>query len=1727
MANWLDKYDVGGNLDPLGLATVKKDATQLAAPKLKLTKAQLEKNKAINKQVMANTKKAEAKAQAEEARARTEEVKARRNRIATANAMQDKQFDSAENFAIANSAIGDKLRFSEYPNIFDDYINPASMVGDMASGLGQIPLNIKQGNYGEAAMNIANPIITGLGERIIDPIIAAGLRPITKPIKDNAQKLGKSVVSSLANAINPSASQVSRSEIFNQLVHEAAGRIPGIKKQVTKEVDKGNAWLKDWINHPTTQQKINKDFNKYYNDKGYVDIPTFRQQQAILGYKPDVQLYPLKNQFRDFIDLARGNKAGGLYPDMIHSGNSGVSYTHSTPHFTTPYHERYGEWVSASPSYTPEGRTSTTIHEGTHGWIRKNTFEDLGIDDKVLDELNPLYKEAFLKKQSLESQGYKKDQIKKIMGDEMYNFGYLAKPTEVHARTMQIRKAHGLTPDDVITPKDWSKIYAERGAFNTTNLDPNHFELFKSPESAAKIMNELWAVPPVIGAGVVGANMLGQGTPQQEMQRNGGELDKYNDGGELNYNDSSVSFPPNYVGQAYDITGRDYSPAWGGQFEDGGELPKAQDGWLDKIDNVMSAPARGATWLATKALTGKGKYVDPSEAMNIQNPYAKMAVDMVFDPTNLLGVGLATKLGKIAKGVKVLNKADNIIEPLSDGTKLIQRIDNAKRAAWLAGKNVKTKASKIAKSMSDDKIISILDKLEGNYPLKSFEIQQALEIGAKDAKGAIAFVNDLINQYPEQAAQIQKVAVNKIPGYKPTTSSVQKNNTVKTKQTKSVTYPKPESVPQSTIDWMGGNGYAQDVVPEAIPQQSTTPGAPFGFIEDPRSHYMHRYRTTTGELEYPFQGGQTHVTPQMQDGGKVCDSCQKAQEGKKISGDEKRKKVLAKAEEIFANSANPYTIPEDIVKAGGNSNYVCIQGVCGILSDSGIIPKDYYTNTKFAEKAKDLGFGRAMADISLLKPGDVVQHMSDQNESGTRFPSHAEIFKRINPDTGEYEFYDYFDKYNGLGGIRSYSKDELEQRFNRFKNRDNSGIQAQFFSLDPESLPKAVPQPFPYNLPEKEQEQYFDATHAANTQYFPGEAAQGPILDVPSYERSQMKHGLAALFNDKDLDKKLRKELKITDQDLQKAKPLIYGIMDQETDFGNPRSPAANIKYGLKELLGSGKYSMGPAAVRYDEALSPEAKKAFGIEGPHDLSKVKNAYIGALDVLSKGARYTDNNISGHPFLEDKDSMERALYWYNNPGNVVRSDAQNFQALQKQANHLWFDAYNPDNGRLGTFEDRFDVMGRAYRSPLRMDAGSYPDKVIKQSNALHKVIDFEDMNVLPEVQVTNYSEEPFAMGGSLPGSVGFMYARTGAPSKGPRRNQTSVTDASAQDGTKIKTNIPVPIDELKKANASAEAFNKQYVQSPNFVNLLQKQGYTPKEIKRRQDEVLGMTNDDYTYTNFGPNFVYGEDESGKTKINYNQRGLGDWSNFGDIAAHEWGHVGVTDYGPSALKSSEQKLLYSKLNWPNVSENPDDFAHDIAPQENRADLVELRKALQDRGIYDSFKGGEFKQEHLDKLREKDPEYWNRSMRLYKDKDIVDLMNTIAANNPKQGMPVAQNGYNMSYYQNGLDFKPKSISKNGKKIIKDDRGQWAHPGEITEIGSNQITMQGVPYPVLGISDTGDMQMMYPNQDYIYHGSSVTEYPMMKEGGALQLTKLDQLTNFTNYNTKQPGGWLDKYQD
>jgi len=123
----------------------------------------------------------------------------------------------------------------------------------------------------------------------------------------------------------------------------------------------------------------------------------------------------------------------------------------------------------------------------------------------------------------------------------------------------------------------------------------------------------------------------------------------------------------------------------------------------------------------------------------------------------------------------------------------------------------------------------------------------------------------------------------------------------------------------------------------------------------------------------------------------------------------------------------------------------------------------------------------------------------------------------------------------------------------------------------------------------------------------------------------------------------------------------------------------------------------------------------------------------------------------------------------------------------------------------------------------------------------------------------------------------------------------------------------------------------------------------------------------------------------------------------------------------------------------------------------------------------------------------------------------------------------------YQEGADYASATGTlQDGGYIPVDPMGYWnpENVGNPVIIPSNIITMEGVDQPLLGISDTGDVQYMMPGEDYEFDGEYVTEYPMAKKGisvnnaDAQPLKKLDQLLNFTNYNKPTKGGWLDKYQ-
>jgi len=94
-----------------------------------------------------------------------------------------------------------------------------------------------------------------------------------------------------------------------------------------------------------------------------------------------------------------------------------------------------------------------------------------------------------------------------------------------------------------------------------------------------------------------------------------------------------------------------------------------------------------------------------------------------------------------------------------------------------------------------------------------------------------------------------------------------------------------------------------------------------------------------------------------------------------------------------------------------------------------------------------------------------------------------------------------------------------------------------------------------------------------------------------------------------------------------------------------------------------------------------------------------------------------------------------------------------------------------------------------------------------------------------------------------------------------------------------------------------------------------------------------------------------------------------------------------------------------------------------------------------------------------------------------------------------------------------------------IQDNEGyrNQENYGKPVQITSNQsrtpISMEGVPFPILAMSDTGELKIMMPGEEHEFEGGSVTELPMAQQG---DIIKSNQLRTFT-----KDSGWLNKYKE
>jgi len=85
--------------------------------------------------------------------------------------------------------------------------------------------------------------------------------------------------------------------------------------------------------------------------------------------------------------------------------------------------------------------------------------------------------------------------------------------------------------------------------------------------------------------------------------------------------------------------------------------------------------------------------------------------------------------------------------------------------------------------------------------------------------------------------------------------------------------------------------------------------------------------------------------------------------------------------------------------------------------------------------------------------------------------------------------------------------------------------------------------------------------------------------------------------------------------------------------------------------------------------------------------------------------------------------------------------------------------------------------------------------------------------------------------------------------------------------------------------------------------------------------------------------------------------------------------------------------------------------------------------------------------------------------------------------------------------------------KDIITDPAGQWKYPGQKTRIPGNDITMQGINYPVWAQPNVGPGVAMQPGQDYYFPDADyVDETPLAKKGGSLKSKKYSKSMSATN---------------
>jgi hypothetical protein len=197
--------------------------------------------------------------------------------------------------------------------------------------------------------------------------------------------------------------------------------------------------------------------------------------------------------------------------------------------------------------------------------------------------------------------------------------------------------------------------------------------------------------------------------------------------------------------------------------------------------------------------------------------------------------------------------------------------------------------------------------------------------------------------------------------------------------------------------------------------------------------------------------------------------------------------------------------------------------------------------------------------------------------------------------------------------------------------------------------------------------------------------------------------------------------------------------------------------------------------------------------------------------------------------------------------------------------------------------------------------------------------------------------------------------------------------------------------------------------------------------------------------------------------YSKGRQGSWS-YNTIPLHEMGHA--ADEGGKRIPQSTKDLLMSTLKDNDLGIPKEEYYY-TQPTEYINRLQPLRYLLQEEGIYDARKE-DFTEKHLQKAKENTRIELNKHFQdllrnTKSEKDLINLMNIIAMDEPGQGLPTAQFGGATT--QDSLDLyntnlaSMKILESQGweRQVIDSDLSQALSPSKVSNTLNIKNQIQG----------------------------------------------------------------------